>query len=136
MAGSAIRGYHPTYLFAFNGVISTIVNGVAGTLTAGSTFGGFCEINVDSFIKTMTLREGVAGAAGTTTVEVFRVRGGTPTSLGTISVASGAGNFGTASTVPASAALQNLLAGDYLAVQVNAKQTTVAADISVSILFQ
>lgn len=134
--GSAIRGYHPTIVFFFNGVISGIVNGVGGTLTAGSTIGGFPEINIDLFIQTMTLREGVAGAAGTTTVEVFRVRGGTPTSLGTISVGFAAGNFASASTVPASAALRELLAGDYLAVQVNAKQTTVAADVSVSILFQ
>src|SRR5678816_1558878 len=121
MTASAIRGYHPDFVFQCTTALASIQTGVAGTITAAAvaTFAGTREVNADLFIQTMRLRQVVDGAAGTTQVEVFRTRSGTPTSLGTISIASGGGTFVSASTVPASAALRNLQPGDFVSVQAN-----------------
>lgn len=131
---SVARGVIDAYRFNANGLLSGFSDGVAGTFTAAAMIDGSEEVwNAEQFIQTMRLRQIVDGGAGTTTVEIFRRRAGANTSLGTISLAAGGGVFATASTIPATAALQTLQVGDVLVCQFTARQTTTAADVTIEV---
>src|SRR6185503_8364680 len=129
---SVVRGVITPYLFNANGVLTAFADGVAGTVTAAAMIDGSREVwNAEQFIQTRRLRQVVDGGGGTATVEVVRRRSGGNTSLGTISLVSGGGEFASAATVPASVALQTLQVGDILVCQFNARQTTTAASVTV-----
>lgn len=138
MAFRAWRGYHPNDRFVNTGLLSALTLGVTGTLTAGAVANfGSAFSNCDRFIQTMRVSQVVDGTGGTTTVEVFRTRGGVATSLGTISLAQGGGTNAAATTVPASSALRNIQISDIISVQANAIQSGAAAQtLTVEILYQ
>lgn len=138
MTASAIRGYHPDFVMDAKGILTAYANAAApGTLDpAASIAFNTREVNADLFIQTMRIRQVIDGAAGTTTVEVFRIRAGVATSLGTISLNQGGGANAAASTVPGTAALRNLQPGDVVTAQFNAKQTVTASGVTCELLMQ
>jgi len=105
------------------GALSGFADGVAGTFTVAGSFDGMREITRTGLWDTFRLRQLVDGTAGTTSVELFRRRGGVLTSLGIVSRLFGGGAFAEASLTPASAALRALSIGDVLVVQFTARQT-------------
>lgn len=96
---------------------------VPGTPNAAAmaTFGQL-NIYFDARIEVIHYHQIEDGAAGTSTIEIYRLRSGTFTLLGSMSLAFGGGNFGTAALVPAGD-LRYLLGGDYIFCQATAFQT-------------
>lgn len=138
MTTSVIRGYHPDFVMEAKGILTAYANAAApGTLDTAATIAfGTREVNADLFVQTMRIRQIIDGAAGATTVEVFRIRSGVATSLGTITLNQGGGANAAAVTVPASAALRNLQPGDVVTAQFNARQTVTASGVSCELLCQ
>lgn len=122
-AGESIPSLPMDMRFVATGVLAAFSDGTPGTFTQAASFDGIFELSRVSLWDTIRLTQMVDGTVGTTTVEIFRRRGGTNTSLGTISLNQGGGAFAQASLTPASTALRALAVADLIMVQFNARQT-------------
>lgn len=120
--------------FNANGVLTGATLGTVSTLTNAAVIDGTREVDNYEIITNMILHVATDGSSGTTTAEVYRIRSGTPTLLGSISLASGGGNYGRATLVPSTFAKQELLADDRLVVQLTAAAAT-AANASIEVQF-
>jgi hypothetical protein len=83
----------------------------------------FGQINIyeQAVIRVVHYHQILDGAAGTSTVEVYRERGGVFTRICVVSLASGSGDFATGFAVPAGN-LKVLEAGDYVYCQATSFQ--------------
>ena len=82
---------------------------------------GMIGISEPMTIDSAHLHQVKDGSSGTTTLELFRQRGGVRTQIGSISVASGSGDFGTHGFTITDPDLE---AGDYLMLQATATMTS------------
>ena len=108
---NSVEDYHPPYFWQANGLLSLFPTSVAGALNGLATaqiglaagagsFDGFRQaftgLLIDSTAGVGTapgiiMRQRVDGSAGTTTVEVYRLRAAVWTLLATVSLAFGGG---------------------------------------------
>ena len=139
--------YHPPYFWSANGILPIFPVSVAGALNGLATaqvglvagqgsFDGFRECFTGLLIDTngIKIQQRVDGTAGTTTVEVYRLRAAVWTLLGSVSLAFGGGGGASASMTPASVALRKLDAGDVLVAIMVAAQTN-GEDLSMWLSF-
>lgn len=130
----ALEGYHAPFTWVANGDLTLYPVSVPGALNAGATaavgaaagagfFDGFRETTIGMLMDggyqpvvhaTLTIRQRVAGAAGNTVVELYRLRAGVWTLLCSASLGFAAGNGGSAGVNVASVALGTINAGDVL----------------------
>lgn len=142
-----IRDYHPPYFWQGNGALALFPVSVAGALNGLATaqvglaagagsFDGLRECSTGLLIDTngIKIRQRVDGSSGTTTVEMYRLRGGVWTLLGSISLAFGGGGGAVAVLTPASTALRELKQGDVLVCILVAAQVA-GEDLSVSVSY-
>ncbi len=119
------------FTFNANGDVATFpVAAVPGTFDFSAAFDGTREVRQPLTITAIRLTQLRAGAAGGTTVEIFRRRAGVNTLLLALTILSGAGNHGSVSAAPA---LAGILSGDQLFMHFTAVQAAPAKDISVQI---
>jgi hypothetical protein len=132
----AVGDYHPPYFFLANGLLSLYPVSVAGALNGLATaqvglaaglgsFDGFRECFTGLLIDTngIKIRQRVDGTAGSTVVEVYRLRAAVWTLLGSVTLAFGGGGGASAAMTPASVALRTLLMDDVLVAVMVAAQT-------------
>ena len=128
-----IRGYHPPVVFDALGALSLFTDAaVAGTFDRSASFGGSRIARTNLRIDEIELVQGADGTALTTEIEVFRLRSGVFTFLGSASLVFGGGDYSIAAVEPATEALRERQIGDVLVVHFVSRQTD-GEDVTVSV---